>query len=836
MKISVRILTAFIITLILMGCGGKSDRVVQSPDGYITIQFRLSSGIPSYTVLYNATTLLADSRLGFRFKDAVPLEDNFRISDVQYHSFDETWTQPWGEIKDIRNHYNEMKIFLQEKSEPHRKMNIIFRVFNDGIGFRYELPGQANLKDFQITDELTEFNFADDHRCWWLGAYQGNRYEFLYNETQLSEIDTVHTPFTLATKSGLFLSLHEANLTDYSSMALARVEDTKLTCDLYPWSGGTKVKASAPMLSPWRTLQVAESPGDLITSYLILNLNEPCKIKDTSWITPQKYVGIWWEMHLGKSTWGSGDKHGATTANAKKYIDFAAQYGFDGVLVEGWNTGWDGNWVQNGSIFNFTQAHPDYDIDEVTRYAAAKGVKIIGHHETGADVLNYEKQMEEAFRFCNKYSITTVKTGYVGHGQTINRIDENGEIQKEWHHGQYMVRHYRKVVETAAKYHIMLDVHEPIKDTGIRRTWPNMMTREGARGMEYNAWSPDGGNPPDYMTILPFTRLLSGPMDFTPGIVNLFYNEYRPNNRVNATLAKMLAYYVIIYSPLHMAADLPENYEAQPEAFQFIRDVPVDWEETRVLHAKIGDYITTVRKDRNSDDWYLGSVTDENGRTLKAKLDFLEPDRAYVAEIYEDAADADWQSNPLAIKIHKMPVNYQTTLYLILAPGGGTAIRFRPLSVEELTGHQDNGPVKEYHHPDPFQLTMEYLKRDANGEFLRSSPWNSSAMLHPIQPGWDSATLISGYEIDNVQIDSSQAIFDVTYNVIARITQNSKGPYLIFDPEKKTTRFELKQTPWGWRIAQPNQHPHILPQAIMPRLPAEDREKLQGYFKSASNE
>ena len=638
-------------------------------------------GVPLYSIKYKNAPVISDSRLGFRFKVAEPMEKNFKIINTQISEFDETWSQPWGEVKDIRNHYNELRVQLQEKSESARRMDIVFRVYDDGIGFRYELPKQENLKDFQITDELTEFNFPEDHRCWWIGAYQGNRYEFLYNETQLSEIDTVHTPFTLETNSGLYLSLHEANLTDYSSMALARVEETKLTCDLYPWSDGTKVKASAPMLSPWRTIQIAEKPGDLITSYLILNLNEPNKLDDVSWIKPAKYVGIWWEMHLGKSTWGSGKKHGAATANTKKYIDFAAKYGFDGVLVEGWNTGWDGDWIQNGSIFNFTQAHPDYDIDEVTRYAQSKGVKIIGHHETGADVINYESQMEDAFKFCQKYGINTVKTGYVGHGQTIKRIDKNGDIQHEWHHGQYMVRHYRKVVETAAKYHIMLDVHEPIKDTGIRRTWPNMMTREGARGMEYNAWSPDGGNPPDYMTILPFTRLLSGPMDFTPGIVDLFYDEYQSDNRVNATLAKMLAYYVIIYSPLQMAADLPENYEKQPEAFQFIRDVPVDWEETKVLNAEIGDYLTIVRKDRNSDDWYLGSVTDENGRTLKIKLDFLDSDKSYIAEIYEDAADADWKSNPFAIKIHRrIPIWSKMSINLILAPGGGTAIRFRQMS------------------------------------------------------------------------------------------------------------------------------------------------------------
>ncbi len=668
---------ASILLLWIVSCSNESSDFahVQSPDKRISVEFKLLNGTPYYAILRQEGTIISNSKLGFQFKDAASLDRDFTIVKTKVKSVDQNWTQPWGEVKNIRNHYNELIVSLRETTTLARRMNIIFKVYDDGVGFRYELPEQENLGEMKIIDELTEFNFPADHDCWWIGAYQWNRYEFLFNKSKLSEIDTVHTPFTLKTDDGLYLSIHEANLTDYSSMALARVEGTKLTCDLYPWSDGTKVKASTPMQTPWRTLQVAESPGDLITSYLILNLNEPNKIEDTSWIKPQKYIGIWWEMHLNKSTWGSGEKHGATTKNTKKYIDFAAKYGFDGVLVEGWNTGWDGDWVKDGSTFNFTQAHPDYDIDELSHYAAEKGVCLIGHHETGAAVMNYENQMEDAFAYCNKYGINTVKTGYVGHGQTVKRIDENGDIQKEWHHGQYMARHYRKVVETAAKYHIMLDVHEPIKDTGIRRTWPNMMTREGARGMEYNAWSPDGGNPPDYMTILPFTRLLSGPMDFTPGIVDLFYEEYKPNNRINATLAKMLAYYVIIYSPLHMAADLPENYENQMEAFQFIRDVPVDWEETRVLNAEIGDYLTIVRKDRNSDDWYLGSVTNENPRVLKIDLTFLDSDKSYIAEIYVDAKDAGWEDNPLAMSISKMPVGQDTILELDLAPGGGQAIR-----------------------------------------------------------------------------------------------------------------------------------------------------------------
>lgn len=659
-----------------------SPQKVQSPNGHIAVFFKLIDGVPYYSVQYQGKTIIADSRLGFRLKNVPDLDHHFKVIASQRDSLDETWTQPWGEVAQVRNHYHELRLILQETISPARTMHLIFRVFNDGIGFRYELPTQSNLTQIAIADELTEFNLTNAARCWWIKAYQPNRYEYLFQESPLNAIDTVHTPFTIETRDGIYLSIHEANLDDYASMTIARLGGTRLKCDLVPWSDGIKVKSCTPMQTPWRTIQIARTPGDLIVSTLILNLNEPNKLVDISWIKPGKYIGIWWGMHLGKYTWGSGPKHGATTANALRYIDFAAKYGFSGVLIEGWNIGWDGNWVENGSLFNFVQPHPDFDIETVARYAAAKKVMLIGHHETGADVLNYEKQMEDAFRFYQKYGVHIVKTGYVGHGRTIKRIDENGAIQREWHHGQYMVRHYRKVIETAAKYQIMLDVHEPIKDTGERRTFPNMMTREGARGMEYDAWSPDGGNPPDYLTILPFTRLLSGPMDFTPGILDLFYEEYQPHNRVNTTIAKMLAYYVIIYSPLQMAADLPENYENQP-AFQFICDVPVDWHITRVLHAKIGDYLTIVRQDRHSPDWYLGSITDESRRTLKTQLDFLPADQVYVAEIYADAPEADWQTNPLAITISKALVTNQTIFIMNLAPGGGQAVRFRPADARD---------------------------------------------------------------------------------------------------------------------------------------------------------
>jgi alpha-glucosidase len=441
-----------------------------------------------------------------------------------------------------------------------------------------------------------------------------------------------------------------------------------------------KVKAATPHVSPWRTLQIGDDPGDLITSYLILNLNEPNALGDVSWVRPAKYVGIWWDMHIGTRTWATGAKHGATTAYARRLIDFAADHGFGGVLVEGWNVGWDGDWTRDRGTFQFTTPTPDFDIEQLARYGARKGVRLIGHHETGADVDNYERQMEAAFAYYRGLGINTVKTGYVGWGQhSIQRTDANGRKHGEWHHGQCMVRHYRKVVETAARYQIMLDVHEPIKDTGIRRTYPNMMTREGARGQEYDAWSDDGGNPPDHTTILPFTRLLAGPMDFTPGTFDLLV-EQKPDNRVNTTLAKQLALYVVIYSPLQMASDLPEHYEAKPDVFRFIERVPCDWNDTVVLDAKIGDTVTIARQERDGRDWFVGSITDENARTIAAGLDFLEPGMEYVATIYRDGPGADWQTNPLPVEIVTETVTRDTVLQLKLAPGGGQAIHLRPTS------------------------------------------------------------------------------------------------------------------------------------------------------------
>jgi alpha-glucosidase len=651
--------------LLLAQCESAAydERVaVRSPDGDVQVSLLLKNGVPYYTVNYKRQPIIEPSKLGFTFKDAGPLNQNLVITDTERTEFDETWTQPWGEVKDIRNHYNELRISLEESTDNPRRLDIIFRVYDDGLGFRYVLPEQEHLGEFAIMDEQTEFVLAGNHQAWWIPAYQERRYEYLYTQSPINALDVVHTPLTMETQDGLFLSIHEANLTDYAAMTLMHTKKNTLECDLVPWSDGVKVYGATPFQTPWRTIQIAEDAGGLITNYLILNLNEPNKLGDVSWVQPGKYVGIWWAIHIDQYTWARGRQHGATTANAQRYIDFAADNGLDGVLVEGWNFGWDDKWWQDGSVFEFTRPYGDFDIEAVTQYAAERGVTLIGHHETGGAVDNYESQMEAAFAFYHDLGVKVVKTGYAN-----ARI--NGA---EWHHGQYMVRHYQRVVETAADYGIMLNVHEPIKDTGLRRTYPNMLTREGARGMEYNAWSTDGGNPPEHETILAFTRMLSGPMDYTPGIFDLLYEEAKPNNRVNTTLAKQLALYVVLYSPLQMAADLPENYEGQP-AFQFIADVPVDWQDTKVLHAQIGDYVTIARQDRNSDDWYIGSITDEN-----------EPGVQYVAEIYADGPDADWESNPYDMVIEQMLVDSKTTLQIRLAPGGGQAIRIRLADQDDI--------------------------------------------------------------------------------------------------------------------------------------------------------
>ncbi len=647
---------------------------VASPDAVLSVEVSVDDGRPVYKVMRFGDPVIAPSRLGLVFQDAPSLAEGLRILKAQVRNHDETWEQPWGERARVRNRYNELRVDFAREGGDERVLSVVFRVYDDGIGFRYEVPGTPGVAR-TIGDEATEFALTGDHEAWWIGAYLPNRYEYLYRHTPVSAIRKAETPLTLKTARGLYLSFHEAALVDYAEMTLANVGGNRLRADLVPWSDGARVKTEGAFRTPWRTILVTDSAAALIDAAdLTLNLNEPNRLGDVSWIEPGKYVGVWWEMHIGKSTWGAGPRHGATTANVKRYIDFAARNGFKGVLVEGWNRGWDGNWMANADQFNFTTPYPDYDFDGLARYARRKGVRLIGHHETSGGIANYERQLEDAMADMAAHGVRAVKTGYVRVNGHIPRPLPDGRTAAEWQHGQFMVRHYQKVVEVAARHHIAIDTHEPIKDTGLRRTWPNWMTREGARGQEYNAWS--AGNPPEHTTILPFTRLLAGPMDFTPGIFDLRFRGPDSPFRVHTTLAKQLALYVVIYSPLQMAADLPENYEARPDAFRFIRDVPADWRESRALAGEIGDYVVIARADKASDDWYLGAITDESGRRLKVSLGFLEPGRRYRAEIYRDADDADWRTNPEAITIERRDVTSADTLTLRLAPGGGTAIRF----------------------------------------------------------------------------------------------------------------------------------------------------------------
>ncbi len=699
-----KVLFLGVLILLFTGCSGSPDTVVESPDGEIRVAFTLNdAGAPAYEVFYRDQPVILSSSMGFDFKEMSSLKEGLKINDINFSTEDETWSMPWGERDSVRNYYNEMRIALEETQAPNRKINIVFRAFDDGIGFRYEFPDQPGMEEVLITDENTEFNLTGDHRVWWQPG-DWDIYEHLYNETNFSEIDAiskrndpnlkatyipenaVNTPVTMKTDQGVYLSFHEADLTDYAGMTL-RVDisnNSMVSALVGSERTGGKAVISAPFNTPWRTIQIAERAGDLIESALVLNLNDPNIIGDVSYFTPMKYVGIWWEMHLGKSTWDmegsqsmntftkSGEvkpNHGATTENAMRYIDFAAENRIKGLLVEGWNTGWD-KWINTDDregVFDFMTPYADYDFDKVMAYAREKGVEVIMHHETSAAPLTYEKQMGVAYKFMKDNGMNSVKTGYVG------KIIPKGE----YHHGQWMVRHYHKVLEEAAKMKIAINAHEPIKDTGKRRTYPNAIAREGLRGQEFNAWSADGGNPPDHLPTVAFTRMLSGPIDFTPGIFNIRFDEYKPDNRVMTTLAHQLALYVVIYSPIQMLADLPEHYteNGKPHpALQFIRDVGVDWSESHVLDGEVGQFVTIARKERGTGNWFVGGITDEEGRTEVLKLDFLEPGKSYKAILYKDAADAHWDTNPQAYEITSMDVTSEDTVEVILAPGGGFAL------------------------------------------------------------------------------------------------------------------------------------------------------------------
>ena len=650
-------------------CGACSQNTgVTSPDGTIRLAFAVdSAGRMTYSVTDGGVRLFEPSRLGFEAAEAA-LGGGFAVEHVSRTSVDETWTQPWGENKENRSRYNEMAVRLRNGGGV--RLTLRFRVFDDGLGFRYEYEA-CGADSLRVTDELTEFRFAADGDSWTIPA-SFDTYELLYRKLPLSELADANTPATFKV-GGLYGSIHEAALYDFPEMTLRKTDGLAFKSDLAPLPDGTKAHVGNKFTTAWRTVQLAPDAVGLINSSLILNLNEPSKIGDTSWIRPMKYVGVWWGMHLGVETWAMDDRHGATTENAKRHIDFAAANNIQGVLFEGWNEGWE-NWGGSQS-FDFTKPYADFDIAEIVRYARERGIEIIGHHETGGNIPDYERQLERAVKWYADLGIHNLKTGYAGGISGGNN-----------HHGQYMVRHYQHVVETAAKYRMTVNAHEPIKDCGIRRTWPNMMSREGARGKEWDAWS--AGNPPSHEVTLPFTRLLAGPMDFTPGTFDILYENTRNSPRrklwncgpevdmrVNTTLAKQIAEWVIIYSPVQMASDLIENYEGHP-AFRFFRDFDADCDWSRALAGEPGEFVAVVR--RAGENYFLGAATDEQPRTLSLPLDFLKPGTKYRATIYADGPDADWKTNPTSYTISEREVSSADTLEVAMAPGCGQAVSFMP--------------------------------------------------------------------------------------------------------------------------------------------------------------
>jgi hypothetical protein len=678
---------------------------LKSPNGQITMSFMLTSnGTPTYQLSYKSKDVIKTSKLGLALKnDKKSLLDDFTITDTKTSAFDENWTPVWGEVKTIRNHYNEMAVTLNQK-ETSRQMIIRFRLYNEGLGFRYEFPTQKNLTYFVVKEEKTQFAMAGDHTAYWIaGDYDTQEYD--YTTSKLSEIRAlnakaitanlsqksfsptgVQTSLMMKTADGLYINLHEAALINYPCMHL-NLDDKTMVFEswLTPDVNGDKGYIQAPFTTPWRTIMVSDDAREILASKMIYNLNEPSKIKDTSWIKPVKYVGVWWEMITGKSSWAYTDdypsvqlgitdyskakpngKHGANTENVKKYIDFAAANGFGGVLVEGWNVGWE-DWYGNSKdyVFDFVTPYPDFKLQEIRDYAKSKGIKMIMHHETSSSVRNYERHLDTAYKFMRANGYDAVKSGYVGN------ILPRGEN----HYSQWIVNHYQYALEKAAEYHIMVNAHEAIRPTGIARTYPNLIGNESARGTEYQAF---GGSKPNHVTILPFTRLQGGPMDYTPGIFEMDISKINPanNSHVNSTICNQLALYLTMYSPLQMAADLPENYNKFADAFQFIKDVAIDWDDSKYIEAEPGQYITVARKAKGTGKWFLGSVNGDNSRTSNINLDFLETGKKYTATIYADAKDAHYKTNPQAYTIRKVAVTNKSKLAQLCAPGGGYAISF----------------------------------------------------------------------------------------------------------------------------------------------------------------
>jgi alpha-glucosidase len=636
--------------------------MVSSPDGAVTVTVGVKAHRPFYRVNYQGRELVTPSHLGFRL-DNGEIGAQTKMTGTKSDTKDETWTQPWGESETVRNHYNELTVKFTERSG--RPMHVVFRVFNDGFGFRYILPDVLGGKEYCIQDELTEMTLAHDAKAWSIPTNHTEYFEGIYTQDLLSKKDTVCTPLTIEYDKDLFLAIHEAALEDYASLNLTPRQgnngEVRLLTALTPWQNGVKVYAKGEMKSPWRTMIISKTAGGLLTSNLMLNLNEPSRIEDTSWIEPGRYIGIWWSIHKKQNTWEMGPAHGATTENVKLYMDFAARHGFSGVLAEGWNPGWG-----EGEKVTYLKTYPDFDMEEVCRYGASKGVRFIGHTETWGRATLLEQEMDEAFAWFSKNGIRVVKTGYVGH------LFDGKELAKS----QYGIRHYRRVIECAAKHHIMIDNHEPAMPTGIQRTWPNLMTQEGVRGQEYNAWDRRGGNPPAHTVTLPFTRGLAGPTDFTPAIFN--FSEIVKGTHPHSTLAKQLGEFVVIYSPLQMAADAIENYEGQP-ALSFIESCPTTWSQTLVPNGEIGKYITVARKERNGDRWFIGSITNEEARDLTIKLDFLDEGVNYQAIIYEDGPEADFKKNPYPMTIRRIELKKDDELNLRLARSGGAAIRIEKI-------------------------------------------------------------------------------------------------------------------------------------------------------------
>lgn len=648
------VLLSGVLALAACGSHSTSEPVATSPDGRIKVSVQTEGGQLSYSISQDSESLIVPSKLGFELMGGNILGDNTEILSVTHSSHKETWETVWGESRLIEDNHNSMIVHTAH-------LDVEFRVFNDGVGFRYIFPD--DLGEFRIREELTEYKFARaDHKIWWMPRSEPY-YEAYGKHTAFDEIDCAYTPVTITGADGRFYSIHEAALLDFAKVNLVGSDASTLKTSLTKWSDGTGVYVTDTRTTPWRTIIITDRAGGLIESHLMLNLNEPCKIEDTSWCKPGKYIGIWWELHKYMRTWYYGPQHGATTERTKEYIDFAAAHNIQAVLVEGWNKGWDGNWMKNSTGFSFTEAYPDYDFDEVMKYAASKGVQMIIHNETAANTEHYFSQIDSAYALYQKYGMHYIKTG------NVNLLMDG----KEEHDGQYGVNRLHEVVEKAAQYQINVDEHEPCIPTGLCRTWPNLMTGEAIRGQEHDAWEVDGGNKPEHQTVCPFIRGLAGPMDYTFGTFD-FSNPNTPTSRVKTTISKQLAQYVVIYSPLQMASDLYEAYEGV-KAFDFISDVPTDWEQTKVLDAVIGDYVVTVRQERGGSDWYLGAIIDENARTLDVPLSFLGKGK-WMAQIYEDTPQTSYETSPETYQYREVEVSAKDVLSLKLATSGGCAIRF----------------------------------------------------------------------------------------------------------------------------------------------------------------